>query len=444
MKLTHLVAAVLALLALSTPCGAVAAQSAGALDRTFGNKRLLVARGFGEQRIALDREGRILAAAGTSGGFQVARYLPDGRFDSSFGANGTVELALPGSEGQVAAIRVQPDGKVLVGGSFVAARGEGYYDRVPVLARINADGSTDQGFGEFNGFHGRPGLIETQRNFAAVLVHRGKIVIAGEEGRGYVARFNGDGSQDRSFSRDGWASVPPLQTGRVYPTNGFTGVSGLLPGRGGSLYATGWTQDKLMVARLRADGRLDRSFGKRGIVRTKVDGYPPCHCLRASGVSRDRRGRLVVVGTINALAGWSVKLAPRKVVLARYWPDGRLDRSFGGDGVVYAAAASSTFGNGIAIQRDGRILVAGSGAKGRRGTSDGPARFLVFRFLADGRRDRSFFGDGVFAARFRAFGSWAAQALIQRDGRVLVAGTGIFQAPYSDLRGLLTRFRFSR
>lgn len=444
MKHRQLIGFVLALLALAVPRGAGAAQSGSDLDRTFGTNGVLVEPGFGEQRIAEDPAGGFVAAAGSPAGFQVARYLRSGRLDASFGVDGTAEIPLPVGWGEtVTAIRVQPDGEVLIAGSYSANLGEGTYGSTAVLARLDADGSVDEGFGGFGGFREHPGLIVT-KNIHAILVQRGRIVVAGESGRGYVGRFNSDGSHDRSFSGDGWASVPPRKTGRIYPINGFTGVSGLLPGRGGSLYATGWAKGKLMVARLRADGRLARRFGTRGIVRTKVSGYPPCHCLRASSVARDRRGRLLIVGTINAQSGWSTKLAPRKLVLARYRPDGKLDRSFGRDGVVYAGAASSTFGNGVAIQRDGCIVVAGSGARAHIGTADGPARFLVFRFLADGRRDRSFFGDGVFAARFGAFSSQATQALVQPDGRVLVAGTAIFQAPYSDLRGLVARFRSER
>ncbi len=437
------IAIVLVLLALAAP-GAGADQGGGVLDRSFGTKGVLVEPGFGGQRIVLDRDGRMLAAAGSPEGFQVARYLRSGRPDTSFGMDGTAKVPLPADWGEaVTAIRVQPDGKVLIAGSYIAETGEGYDGRTAVLARLDADGSIDEGFGGFGGLRERPGLIVT-KGIDAILIQRGRIVVAGENGRGYVGRFNSDGSHDRSFSGNGWESVPPLESGRAYPTNGFTGVSGLVPGRGGSLYATGWAKGKLTVARLRADGRLAHWFGTRGIVRTKVSGYPPCHCLAANGVARDRRGRLLIVGTTNAASGWSTKIAPRKVVLARYWPNGKLDHSFGGDGVVYAAEASSTLGNGVTIQRDGRIVVAGSGAKAHRGSSDGPARFVVFRFLPDGRPDHGFFGDGVFAARFGAFSTQATQALVQPDGRIVVAGSAIFRAPYSDLRGLVTRFRFER
>jgi uncharacterized delta-60 repeat protein len=444
MKHRKVITVVLVLSALAAPVTADGAQGGSLLDRSFGADGVLVEPGFGEQRIAFDRSGRVLAAVGSPAGFQVARHIQSGRLDTSFGVDGTAEIPLSGGWGEaVTAIQVQPDGKILIAGSYYAKLGEGYSRNTAVLARLNPDGSVDTDFGGLGHLWENPGLIVT-KGIDEMLLQRGKIVVAGESGRGYVGRFNADGSHDRSFSGDGWASLPPLESGRIYPINGFTGVSGLVPGRGGSLFATGWAKGKLMVAHLRANGRFAHHFGTRGIVRTRVSGYPTCHCLRTRDVARDRQGRLLVLGTINADSWQSTKTAPRMAVLARYWPNGRLDHGFGRDGIVYATTAPSTFGNDIAIQLDGRIVVAGSGATGHTGRSDGPARFVVFRFLPDGRPDRSFFGDGTFAARFGAFSSQATQALVQPDGRVLVSGTAIFQPPYSDLRGLIARFRLRR
>jgi uncharacterized delta-60 repeat protein len=438
------IAAALALLVLA-PAIAEARRGRAELDGSFGTNGVRIEPGFGQQWIALDGDGRVLAAAGSPERFKVTRYTGRGSPDTSFGVDGTAEIQLPNGWGEnVTAIHVQPDGKVLIAGSYYSEIGEGYYRRFGVLARLDADGGIDASFGGHGEFRERPGLITTT-SIDAILIQRGKIVVAGGSGngRGYVGRLNLDGSHDRSFSRASWISLPPRESGRSRITV-VAGVSGLVAARGGYFYATGWVNGKLLVARLRGDGRLASRFGERGIVRTRVDGYRPCHCYRASGAVRDRRGRLLVVGTINATAGWSTKVAPRKVVVARYWPSGRLDRGFGSDGLVYATAAPSTFGNGVAVQPDGRILVAGSAAKGRTGSSDGPAHFVVFRFLPDGRPDGSFFRDGVFGARFGAFSGKATQALIQRDGRAVIGGWGIFQPPYSDLRGLIARFRFKR
>ena len=134
------------------------------------------------------------------------------------------------------------------------------------------------------------------------------------------------------------------------------------------------------------------------------------------------------------------------MVLSRYRPNGRLDRRFGGgDGLVYTSAGSAirfnARGNGVGVQPDGSIVVAGSSAPVRAGSNDGPGRFVVFRFLPNGRRDRGFFGDGAFAARFGAYSAEATQVLIGPGGRLVVAGTSAFQPRYSDLRGIVARFR---
>src|SRR6188474_680685 len=189
MKQGKVIIVALALLALAAPAAAAANAARGRvlLDRSFGSAGVLIKPDFGEQRIALDGYGRVLTADGSSDGFQIVRYLPSGRPDTRFGLNCIAEIPLRTDWGEVVtAIRVQPDGKILVAGSYVAELGEGEYQGTAVLARLEADGSIDEGFGGFGGFRERPGLIAT-RGIDAMLVQRGKIVAAGGNGHGYVA-----------------------------------------------------------------------------------------------------------------------------------------------------------------------------------------------------------------------------------------------------------------
>lgn len=444
--------ACLTALALLVPAAAAGASSPrSALDPSFAGDGVVVARGFAEQRVTRDASGRLLAAALASGGIAVTRYLADGRVDRSFGESGRAFVALRGATyGAVTDLALQSNGKILIAASYNAEVGEGYSRTTPVLARLNADGSLDTGFGGFGHIWETPGLIVTKR-IRAIMVRGGEIVVAGgqEEGvAGYVGHFHLDGSHDSSIGRGGWISVPPRSLKGDLPEHGNIGLSGLLPGRGGSYYATGWANGKLMLARFGAGGGLARRFGNHGIVLTKVSDYAPCHCLRVADAAADRRGRLLLVGTTNAGSGFPTRRAPHLVVLARYRPDGRLDRRFGGDGVVYASAGSplrfNTRGNGVAVQPDGRIVVAGSSATAHTGSNDGPARFTVFRFLPNGRRDRGFFADGIFSARFGAYTAEATQALIGPGGRLVVAGSSAFRPRYYDLRGIIARFRDSR
>lgn len=102
---------------------------------------------------------------------------------------------------------------------------------------------------------------------------------------------------------------------------------------------------------------------------------------------------------------------------------GGLQRGFGGDGRVVARFSDRTHAdsaNAVAVQRDGRIVVAGASII--RGAGE---ELTVARFLPDGRRDRSFSGDGVQRLGFiDGEGAEVARDIaIQPDGKIVVVGT---------------------
>ena len=85
---------------------------------------------------------------------------------------------------------------------------------------------------------------------------------------------------------------------------------------------------------------------------------------RAAAVQPD--GSIVVAGMTNG----GVATAPLRVMVARYLPDGSLDPAFGSGGVVRTKLRSFAAVRAVAIQRDGKIVVAGDG---------------VVRYLPNGR-----------------------------------------------------------
>lgn len=100
--------------------------------------------------LALQPDGKILVAStssvygsGTGANFALARYKPDGSLDATFGTGGKV-ISHSASYDSLAAVALQPDGKIVVAGWSAA----GYYNSGNcTLARYNADGSLDAGFG---------------------------------------------------------------------------------------------------------------------------------------------------------------------------------------------------------------------------------------------------------------------------------------------------------
>jgi uncharacterized delta-60 repeat protein len=161
------------------------------------------------------------------------------------------------------------------------------------------------------------------------------------------------------------------------------------------------------LARYRRNGELDRTFSHNGKVATGVYGNP-------SAVAIDSHGRIVVAGSYQDCDDCSYS----SFVLARYKPDGTLDRSFGTvttdfGGYPYASA------NSVAIDSQGRIVVAG-GVGGRPEPDWGD--FALARYKPDGSLDPSFGGDGKVTTDFRGGGDEANAVAIDSQGRIVAAG----------------------
>lgn len=152
-------------------------------------------------------------------------------------------------------------------------------------------------------------------------------------------------------------------------------------------------------------GHLDRSFGRNGKVGT---GFTPQRDL-ALGVAIQLDGRIVAAGTADS----------RRFALSRYRRNGRLDHSFGGDGKVTTRLLRGlTLAYAMAIQPDGKIVAVGSTANENA--------FALARYRADGTLDPTFGEDGRVATRMGDSHSFALDVAIQPDGKIVVAGTAEF------------------
>jgi uncharacterized delta-60 repeat protein len=155
-----------------------------------------------------------------------------------------------------------------------------------------------------------------------------------------------------------------------------------------------------------AAGHLDRSFGGDGKVFTK---FPIERRARANSVAIDARGRIVAAGTDSA----------RFFALARYKPNGHLDRSFGGDGRVRTKFGGHTqIANEVAIDTRGRIVAAGTATN-----YGGDYVFALARYKPNGHLDRSFSGNGKAKTDFGAGYASAYGVAIDSRDRIVAAGT---------------------
>lgn len=203
----------------SQPLTVTVRGEAGDIDTSFGGGTLVTPGGATDdyvRGVAVQADGKAVVAgfgnlnASTGTDFMLLRHLRDGGLDPSFGSGGRVSTAFSNGarSDEAQAVAVQPDGKILVAGT--SDQGATGYDFA--VARYNADGTLDAGFGS----NGRvttsfgPGA---DKAYALLLQPDGKIVLAGDSSQGAngsdfaLARYNADGSLDASFGNGDRKSV---------------------------------------------------------------------------------------------------------------------------------------------------------------------------------------------------------------------------------------------
>ncbi len=372
-----------AALLLSLPL-ALRAQQAGDIDPTFGVGGTVLTDLSGSNDEGTDAvlqpDGKIVVVAVTPLGdqgfvqFAVVRYLPDGGLDPGFGSGGVALASFGNVYALPQAAALQPDGSIIAGGYTVDGQGNGGF----ALARFLPDGSLDT---TFSG-DGKLTLDAGVGAVVAVLVQPDTRIVA--VGSGGLVRLNADGSLDTSFGANGVVAIDfeaddaKLQPdGRIVIAGGFTDTSVFPPEFGFAL------------ARFLPDGSLDATFGNGGRVNTSVgDG-------RAGALALQADGKIVVAGRIVD--------AGAHFALARYLPDGSLDATFDGDGLVITLDAALQGASDVVVQPDGKIAASGPGG--------------LVRYLPDGSLDTTFSGDGI------VHDVRGLVLLLQPDGRLVAAGS---------------------
>jgi len=215
-----------------------------------------------------------------------------------------------------------------------------------------------------------------------------------------------EGDYDDDFAEDGRSRVSFASA-----DNEEAHAVALAPG--GKVVVAGWAynavgaDEDMGIVRYRSDGVLDTSFNHGGIKSLSFgDGTDHAYAVIAQP-----DGKVVVAG--------STLTDHFEMSVARLTVDGSLDRTFSGDGLRHIPLPDNggeIFG--MALQPDGRILLAGYAVVPYPAVYD----FAVVRLLPNGALDRTFGGDGVVTTPIRS-GSDMAQAIsIQPDGKLVVAG----------------------
>ncbi|MDH3379700.1 MAG: hypothetical protein OEQ39_22475 [Gammaproteobacteria bacterium] len=383
----------------------IAWAAPGDLDTSFDNDGIVttdVAGGDDARAVALQPDGKILVA-GTSGSlFSLVRYNPDGSLDTGFGNNGTVITSF-NIGGQTAfALVVQTDGKILIGGTSVTNLNEF------ALLRVNADGSLDNSFDGDGKVTTPIGVTGGIANGIA-LQPDNKIVLVGYANNGAnlldfgVVRYDSDGSLDTSFDIDGKLTTPVSAN-----SNDIAQAVAIQPD--GKIVVAGSTNNgDFGLVRYNIDGSFDTGFGTNGVVVSDVsaDALPWAIALQPDG-------KILVVGQGRPPSG------QLGFAVVRYDTTGSLDSTFSGDGIVLTdpeIQGAIDDASALVVQPDGKILVAGS-------STFGDADVALARYNADGSLDNSFAGDGMTRVDIASGSSDFGRGLaVQPDGKILVAGS---------------------
>jgi len=376
--------------------------------------------------IALQSDGKILMGGfftsykGVTGNNKIIRLNADGSKDSTF-ITGT------GFSSDIKTIITQPDGKILVGGSFTSYKGV----TENRIIRLNADGSKDTTFaigtgpnddvfsvalqldgkvllgGVFTAYNGvtenriirlnangskditfDTGIGSNGNIYSITLQSDGKIIVGGVfniykgVAENSIIRLNTDGSKDhtydigKGFTLDVYATaIQP--DGKILVGGRFTSYKGVTENR---------------IIRLNVDGSKDVSFNTG----TGFNGFGFSNYVSAIVLQPD--GKILIAGNFTGYMGVTENF------IIRLNPDGSRDNTFiTGNGFNIVV-------NAIALQSDGKILLGGYFM-----TYNGATENRIIRLNPDGSKDATFItGTG--------FNSGANSITVQPDGKILVGG----------------------
>jgi uncharacterized delta-60 repeat protein len=316
--------------------------------------------------------------------------------DTTFAHTGKALARLDTTLGStLCAVAVLPDGKILVSGEV--------NNRIVAL-RYTAAGVPDSSFG-LNGIYNAGFSCICA---SMVIQPDGKPLIAGTTAYAtgatgadfLIIRLKIDGTPDSSFGTYGMASVD------------FAGdedhAYALALQPDGKIIVTGDAIDRVALARLLADGRVDSSFGVHGRVTTYTGRFSGRS--KAVGVAPD--GRILIGGHAY------LDMAGLSFIAIRYLPNGTVDTSFNHTGLVMCNAGNTyNYAKAMQIMPDGKVVLAGTGT-----FSVGGSNFVLARYNINGSFDTSFGQGGIAVLDFAGEEEDALALALLPDGKLVVAG----------------------
>lgn len=440
--------------------------NAGDLDLSFGNGGSVLTSpqsdpsetspDFGNA-VQIQSDGGIVVAGSAAGNdFGLIRLLPSGALDSSFGTGGRVVTDFFGNPSDSAAdLAVQIDGKIIAvglanAGSFRPNRS--IYNNDFGVVRYLPNGTLDPTFGpagngkvntDISTYSSTDGNNHRDEASAVALQGDGSVVVGGYSVSGTTGQDATLVRYDTSGNLDSTFGIGGKVVTAVGPGDDRIHDLTLLPD--GRILVMGSVVDgtshySLFLAQYQANGQLDTTFGTAGTGISIISASPSLS-LGGYGLALQPDGRILVAGLVDPLGGASVS-SQADLAVVRLTSNGTLDTSFGGSGIVTLNRGNLDMARGIALQGDGSVVVGGV-SRSTSGANDS----LVARFLPDGSLDPSFGNGGVTVSSFSSglhdeFNGLA----LQSDGSIVAVGeatvvTTVKHNQVNDMDFLVARYQ---
>jgi uncharacterized delta-60 repeat protein len=359
----------------------------GSFDNTFsddGIDRISVGNNYDiAYSLILDKNNRIVLAGNsyTETGpqdYSVIRLKTDGTLDSTFSDDGKLIFPIGVSDDQARSVTLDENGKLLIAG--LSYNGKNYDFSA---ARVNDDGNLDSTFDEDGKVMIHSNGIDEAKSM--VIDSDGKVLAAGFSYTGSdndfsIVRLNADGSLDKTFNHSGKLTIP-VGDGDDVANCIALDASGKILVAGRSVHDG---QGTFSIVRLLTDGIIDTLFDADGKLSVAVGNYDD----GATAMSVDSFGRILMVG-----------ISDGHFSLLRLNSDGSLDNAFDGDGKKELTEGYSAMEICMAIDADGKILMAGR-SQACSGHECGWQNFQIFRINTDGSYDSTFEGNGKLMLPF--------------------------------------------
>lgn len=334
--------------------------------------------------------------------------LSAGTLDLTFGAGGKA-LVNFSDYAHGSAVAMQADDKIVVAG-YTSQFFPDFQDDF-ALARFNPDGTLDS---TFNG-SGKATLDFGAGDVATALVIQsdGKILAVGNSGENLaMARYNPDGTLDSTFGLNG--TQLQQYTGHLFAAHGAAIANGWI-WVAGTINA-----EEFGLTRFDLGGNLDHSFGDNGLAFASFGS--PDDIVQGNAMAVQSDGRIDIVGSTR-----DYNTGITDVAVARFNTDGSLDQSFGSGGKLTTHVTGASEARAVAIQGDGRIVVAGD-ALANNVQLPQETDFLLVRYLNDGTLDSSFDADGIVTTGFLGVNQspgfdFATGVAVQASGKIVAVGT---------------------